>query len=99
MEPQFIDSNSWVSLSTLLMWLYLFAASMVTFALSTLIGHGIIPSLVGTRHLPASVQSVRPVFYIFGIAALLAAIFFFSNVIGLTSVIYGIYTNSAGKFI
>ncbi len=91
MEPQFIDSDSWVQLSALLIRLYLFAACMVTFALSTLIGHGIIPSLVETRHLPANVQSVRPVFYIFGVAALAAAIFFFSNVIGLTSVIYGIY--------
>ncbi|MSQ15046.1 MAG: hypothetical protein EXR50_04185 [Dehalococcoidia bacterium] len=99
MEPQVIDGDSWAKLSTLLIWLYLFAAGMVTFALSTLIGHGVLPSLVATRHLPANVQSVRPVLYIFGIVALVAAIFCFSNVLGLTSVMYGIYTNSAGKFI
>jgi len=91
MEPQFIQHDQWLMLDRLLIMLYLFAASMVTFALSMLAGHGIIPSLVGTRHLPSNATKIRLPLYFIGLAAFLAALFFISNAIGLTSVIYDIY--------
>ena len=90
-NPQFIQHDQWLQLNNLLVLMYLFAASMVTFALSMLVGHGIIPSLVGTRHLPADATKIRLPLYIIGFAAFIAAIFFVTSAFGLTGVLHTIY--------
>lgn len=91
MEPQAIDAESWKLISGLLIRLYLFAMSLVIFALSMLIAHGVIPSLVVTRHLPSNVQSIRPVFYGIAAIAIVAVVFFVTNILNLIGVIYGIF--------
>ena len=56
-------------------WLALFM--MVATAVSFLMAHAIIPSLVGTRDLPEGYARLRPVFYGATIFALLLALFLY----------------------
>lgn len=91
MQPEALDAESWKLISGLLIRLYLFATSLVTFALSMLIAHGVVPSLVATRHLPAKVQRIRPVFYGIAAIAIVAVVFFVTNILNLIGVIYGIF--------
>ena len=97
MTPEFIDSQTWAGILGLLKSLWFFAFSWVTFALSTLFAHGIVPSLVTSGHIPARFQNVRPILYIVALLGLLGALFFIGTVIAnVPTVIYdGIYDRRA----
>ena len=67
----------WDQLNTgfIFFWLALFM--MVAMAVSFLLAHAIIPSLVGTRDLPQGFAKLRPVFYATAILAILSALFLY----------------------
>lgn len=86
-----IATQDWVQIAGTLVYLWIFAASWVTFALSFLIGHAIIPSLVHTHHVPRSVSAVRPVFYLISLAGAAGAVFAIVSWLNWLPVIYRIF--------
>lgn len=86
-----MTSGQWSHLTTTLVYLWSFVGSMVMFAGSLLIGHGIIPSLTSTRDLPARFMNYRPVILLISAFFLLVAIFCFVNFIEHMTVVYDIF--------
>ena len=89
--PVFIDSPTWAGILVILKSLWFFAFMWVTFALSMLFAHGIVPSLLTSGHIPARFQKVRPILYTVALIGFLGAIFFIGTVIANLTTIYGIY--------
>lgn len=83
--------QDWALLADTVRWLWVFAAAWVVFALSFLIGHAIIPSLVQSHHLPRSVSAVRPVFYLISLAGALSAVFAITSWLNWLPVVYRIF--------
>jgi len=79
-EPEVIAFGTWMELAQLLVRLWFFVLLQVIFAFSLLLAHGVIPSLVGTGHLPASVDRIRPALYIGFLFFLVATIVTISTV-------------------
>lgn len=86
-----ITSGQWSSITTTLVYLWCFVGSMVMFAGSLLIGHGLIPSLTSTRDLPARFMEYRPIVLLVSAFFLLCAIFCFVNFIDHMTVVYDIF--------
>lgn len=86
-----ITTGQWSELTTTLVYLWIFVGSMVMFAGSLLIGHGIIPSLTSTRDLPAHFLNYRPIVLLISAFFLLVAIFCFVNFIDHMTVVYDIF--------
>ena len=80
MEPQVIAFGTWMEIAQLLVRLWFFVLLQVIFAFSLLLAHGVIPSLVATGHLPASLDRIRPVLYIGFLFFLVATIVTISTV-------------------
>lgn len=74
-----------------LTWLWLFVICWVTFALTFLLTHAIIPSMVGSHHLPRRVSGVRPVLYVIALAAAAGAVTFILSWLNWLPVIYRIF--------
>ncbi len=86
-----ITTGQWSQLTTTLVYLWSFVGSMVMFAGSLLIGHGLIPSLTSTRDLPGHYMNYRPIVLIVSAFFLLVAIFCFVNFIDHMTVVYDIF--------
>jgi hypothetical protein len=76
MDPEFINSSDWRAIGDILTFLWLLFFAAVGFGFNFLMAHAIIPSLVGSGHLPARLDKARPVFY--GGAALALAVVVFA---------------------
>jgi hypothetical protein len=63
MDPQYLNREQWDLIGTLLPHFALFVALMVNMAISFLLAHAIIPSLVMTHEIPADVDSLRRILY------------------------------------
>jgi len=77
MDPHPLALPIWDELDTGLIFFWLALFLMVATAVSFLLAHAIIPSLVGTRDLPQGFARLRPVFYAATIVALLLALFLY----------------------
>jgi hypothetical protein len=95
-DPAFITSQNWADISDLLMTLWLILGSALGFGGSILLAHGMIPSLVITRDLPADLgRKVRPPLYAAGAAFLALGLFSVSLFVDRLDVITGIYNHGA----
>jgi len=75
-DPAFITSVDWAATSDLLATLWQILGSAAGLGGSMLLAHGMIPSLVGTRDLPAELaKKVRPPLYAAGAAFLAMGLF------------------------
>ena len=63
MDPEYINSDIWRSTGEILTFIWLLFFSAVGFGFNFLMAHAIIPSLVGSGHLPARLSKARPLFY------------------------------------
>ncbi|MBX6340849.1 MAG: hypothetical protein IRY97_00185 [Thermomicrobiaceae bacterium] len=91
MIPHVPSADQWDQVRTTLLWLWSFVGCMIIFAGSFLLSHGVIPSLVSTRHLSQRANSFRPVFYALSLLFLVAAVFSFVNFVTNLQVLYEIY--------
>ena len=63
LDPQLLQTAQWELIGVALRHLVLFVTFMVTMALSFLLAHGIIPSLVTNDEMPTETLAFRPLFY------------------------------------
>ncbi len=95
-DPAFITSADWAAISNLLSTLWQILGSALGFGGSMLLAHGMIPSLVSSRDIPAELgRKVRLPLYITGAAFLamgLLSAYQFADRLG---VITGIYYRGA----
>jgi hypothetical protein len=63
MDPQVVSPEQWDQISRLMIYLFVFVGLAVNAALAFLVGHAIIPSLVGTADAPRELQALRWVLY------------------------------------
>ncbi len=88
MDPQPITQAQWTQMAIAIAVLFTFFFFVVNFAAAMLLGHAIIPSLVGTRHLPKFLERTRFFFYMAAAGAIATAValfglfLFFARVIG-----------------
>ncbi|MBI4498813.1 MAG: hypothetical protein HY689_13045 [Chloroflexi bacterium] len=92
MDPRFVTAPEWATIVPMIVSLWAFAGTMVLFAFSLMLGHAVIPSLVGTHHLPARAASLRPFLYTLAVISFALAAFILLNLVAnLLGPIYGIY--------
>jgi hypothetical protein len=95
-DPTFITSADWAAISNLLATLWQILGSAFGFGGSMLLAHGMIPSLVNSRDLPASLgKRVRPPLYAAGAAFLVMGLFSAYLFVDRLDVITGIYYRGA----
>lgn len=70
MDPSFITAADWIDYRDLVSYLWLFPILGFVFAISILVGFGIIPSLVNSKELPEKAQRIRPLLYLSAVGAL-----------------------------
>ena len=58
-DPKALTTVEWNNIHLFLQWFWIFLPIVVTFAITMLTAHALIPSLVNTGHLPESVQRLR----------------------------------------
>lgn len=90
-DPNFITSADWSATGKLLTSLWFFVACAIGVAFTFLTAHAIIPSLLGTRELPESVQRIRPLIYLTSIFAVALVTFFLVSAIDLAGTIDNFY--------
>ncbi len=76
MDPEYINSDIWRSTGDILTFIWILFFAAVGFGFNFLMAHAIIPSLIGSGHLPTRLQKARPLFY--GGAALALALVVFA---------------------
>lgn len=76
MDPEYINSDIWRSTGDILTFIWILFFAAVGFGFNFLMAHAIIPSLIGSGHLPARLQKARDLFY--GGAALALALVVFA---------------------
>ena len=95
-DPAFITSQNWADISDLLMMLWLILGSAMGLGGSMLLAHGMIPSLVNTRDLPADLgKKARPPLYAAGATFLALGLFSVYLFVDRFSVISGIFDHGA----
>ena len=87
MDPSGLAGPEWSDIGKLLTYMWIVVALVASFATNMLVGHALIPSLVGTFHLPAFLQRTRPIFYGAAVLSLGLAVFMLVQVIGLSDVL------------
>ena len=75
-DPNYISTAVWADIKIFTHNMKFFVLFIIIFAGNMLIGHNAIPSLVKSRHLPASLSKLRPPLYLFAIVSFVAAIYF-----------------------
>jgi hypothetical protein len=91
MDPRFLFPEHWSRLSLLLLYLFLFVGLVINTALSFLVAHGIIPSLVRNALATSETLPLRPILYgVFAISGLMAA-FAFAQAIRLIVEVLGYF--------
>lgn len=94
MDPRAMTAQDWLLIPPMLISLYSFVGCMVAFAFNLMLYTAVIPSLVGTRHLPARAESFRPAFLGLAVVFFALAVGIFLNfALYQTGVIYDIYPN------
>lgn len=58
-DPKALTSANWNDIHVWLIWFWVYLPLVVTFALTMLTAHAVIPSLIITGHLPASASRWR----------------------------------------
>ncbi len=81
----------WDEIGTGLIYFWGALFMVVAMAVSFLLAHAIIPSLVGTRDLPQGFARLRPVFYVSAVVSLLLALFLYYTTWETISVYLEIY--------
>jgi hypothetical protein len=95
-EPTYITSADWAAISDLLATLWQILGSALGFGGAMLLAHGMIPSLVSSRDLPAYLgKRVRPPLYAAGVAFLAMGLFSAYQFVDRLDVITGIYYRGA----
>ena len=96
MDPSFIDTDVWEALGSNLTLLWIFIGSIFILAFSLLTSLGIIPSLAGSGHIPATppglAKLVVPLLYVTAGVAALAVVFVLVQVIpGIREIVLALY--------
>ena len=58
-DPKALTTVEWNNIHLFLQWIWIYLPLVVTFAITMLTAHALIPSLVITGHLPESAQRLR----------------------------------------
>ncbi len=58
-DPKALTSVDWNNIHMFLQWFWIFFPIVVTFGITMLTAHALIPSMVSTGHLPESTQKLR----------------------------------------
>ncbi len=58
-DPKALTSTNWNDIHVWLVWFWIYLPLVVTFAMTMLTAHALIPSLIITGHLPASASRLR----------------------------------------
>ncbi len=75
-DPNYISAAVWADIKIFTHNMKFFVLFIIIFAGNMLIGHNAIPSLVKSRHLPASLSKLRAPLYLFAVVSFVAAIYF-----------------------
>ena len=73
-DPKALTVADWENIHIWLQWLWIYLPLIVTFVLTMVVAHAILPSLVLTGHLPGTVLRLRTPMTGFALAVLAAAI-------------------------
>ena len=73
-DPKALTGANWNDIHVWLVWFWTYLPLVITFALSMVTAHAVIPSLVITRHLPASANRLRVPLTGFAFLVLVAAV-------------------------
>ncbi len=73
-DPKALTGANWNDIHIWLQWLWIYAPLVFTFALTMLVAHAFIPSLVATGHLPAGANRLRIPMTGFALGVLVAAV-------------------------
>ena len=91
MDPNFITASDWIEIGRVLTFLFLVPISVISFAFPLLIARAIIPSLVGTGHLPKIVLRLSIPLHLMSATAFVALIWVFFNLLTGSGVIGEVY--------
>ena len=58
-DPVALTRDHWNNIHLWLQWFWIYLPLVVTFALTILAAHGLIPSLINTKHIPVSAARLR----------------------------------------
>lgn len=75
MDPNYITSADWRDIGNLLHFVWFILIFAIGFGFNFLMAHAIIPSLIGSGHLPQRFNKARRVFYGGAIASLSLVVF------------------------
>jgi hypothetical protein len=81
MDPQFIDAARWELIALALRQLVLFVTFMVCMALTFLMAHALIPSLITMDEMPRPMAAFRPLFYAVSAISLVLMVFSFGRAV------------------
>ena len=98
MDPTHLGASEWAEVGNLVNNLWFMVGLIVLFATNMLIGHIFVPSLVASKHLPASSRNVRPVFYALAVISFGIFIFFLIWTIDIAVGGDGVIDRFYGKF-
>ena len=80
MDPEFISSSDWQQLANLLHFFWFVLLAAIGFGGNFLMAHAIIPSLLGTGHIPSSLENTRKIFYGGAVLSFVLVVFFVSQI-------------------
>ena len=87
LNPEVIGPDSWRQLGQMQQSLGLAVVFLVLFASNMLIGHNMIPSFIGSHHIPESWGRTRPIFYAFAVIFFALSMFFIGRATDSASVL------------
>ena len=87
-DPRPLGIENWKDIGLWLLLLEIYLPLIVTFAFTMLTAHAIIPSLIGTGHLPARAAKARVPLTAFALLVLVAAVIVMVGVIASTLDVY-----------
>ena len=73
-DPKALTSVEWQNIHLFLQWFWIFLPIVITFAITMLTAHALIPSLVNTGQLPVSTQRLRLPLTVFAALVFVAAV-------------------------
>jgi hypothetical protein len=91
MDPEYINSTDWRAIGNLLHFFWFILIFAIGFGFNFLMAHAIIPSLIGTGHLPQRLNRVRRIFYAGAFGAFIMALFCVTRIIGEAHILKSIW--------
>ena len=73
-DPKALTSVEWNNIHLFLQWFWIYLPIVITFAITMLTAHALIPSLVNTGQLPVSTQRLRLPLTVFAALVFVAAV-------------------------